>query len=49
MNLDPAKRPKEILTVFQGPLSERDPKSTAKNAQSSQNGNTVRIIRILHL
>jgi len=27
IDLDPKKRPKEILTVFQGPISQRNPNS----------------------
>ena len=47
MSLDPSKRPKENLTIFQGPLTERDPKRVTQNgqanapAQNSQNGTTV--------
>ena len=29
INLDPKKRPKEKLTVFQGPLADRDPEWTS--------------------
>ena len=49
MSLDPVKRPKENLTIFQGPLTERDPKRVSQNgqanapAQNSQNGTAVSI------
>ena len=49
MSLDPLKRPKENLTIFQGPLTERDPKRVSQNgqanapAQNSQNGTAVSI------
>ena len=36
INLDPSKRPKEVLTVFQGPVADRDPRKTVQ-----QNGHTT--------
>ena len=59
INLDPKKRPKEELTVFQGPLAERDPNklsasehkngagSTPANGSSSSMPPPVRLLRLL--
>ena len=55
MSLDPTKRPKENLTIFQGPLTERDPKRVTQNgqanapAQNSQNGTAVSDIFFFNL
>ena len=40
INLDPSKRPKEVLTVFQGPVADRDPRKTVQqNGHSTTNTN----------
>ena len=56
INLDPSKRPKEVLTVFQGPVADRDPRKTVQqnghsttNTNIAQNGGqngTVSVLRI---
>ena len=40
INLDPSKRPKEVLTVFQGPVADRDPRKTVQQNGHSTTTNT---------
>ena len=58
INLDPSKRPKEVLTVFQGPVADRDPRKTVQQnghstttniAQNGQNGQNGTVSFLCHL